>query len=45
MTTSISENNFTQIIFIDGYESYIDTVIKQYTNREIKCYLFERRKN
>jgi hypothetical protein len=44
ITTTIGENNFTQIIFIDDYESYIETVLRHYTNEEINCYLFKRNK-
>jgi hypothetical protein len=44
MTTIVRENEFTQIIFIDDYDSSIQSVL-EHLPREIDCYLFERNKN
>jgi hypothetical protein len=42
--SNIEENNFTQIIFIDDYKSYIQTILEHFSQGEIDCYLFERQK-
>lgn len=42
--TIVKENDFTQIIFIDDYESYIQTILEHFLQGEIECYLFERQK-
>ncbi len=42
---NIEQNDFTQIIFIDDYESYIQTVLEHFSQGEIDCYLFERKKD